>query len=92
MRIWYVYEQNAHDDLSSGARGLNFGLSLCLHPYFVYANGQGFCETVHMRRLISTFAGHLISIKKRFLAHKAATPAYTMLLSKESYSFKPNFK
>ena len=28
---------NAHVDIFRRARGLNFGLSLHLHPYFVYA-------------------------------------------------------
>ena len=32
---------NAHVDISSRARGLNFGLSLHLHPYFVFAISEG---------------------------------------------------
>ena len=39
---------NAHVDLSSRTRGLNFGLSLCLHPYFVYASSKDFVESAHM--------------------------------------------
>ena len=37
-RFWYLLQMpiiNAHADISSEARGLNFGLSLYLHPYFV---------------------------------------------------------
>ena len=36
---------NAHSDVSSRARGLNFGLSLHLHPYFVYASSEDSGET-----------------------------------------------
>ena len=32
---------NAHAVVSSGARGLNFGLSIHPHPYFVYASNEG---------------------------------------------------
>ena len=30
-----------HADVSGGVRGLNFDVSLHLHPYFVYVNSQG---------------------------------------------------
>ena len=43
---------NAHAEVSSGARGLNFDLSLHLYPYFAYASGEGSDETAHMRRLV----------------------------------------
>ena len=32
---------NAHFDLSSGAKDLDFGLSLHLHPYFMYVISEG---------------------------------------------------
>ena len=32
------HTQNMHVQLASEARGLNFGLSLHLHPYFVHAS------------------------------------------------------
>ena len=32
---------NAHASISSGDRGLNFGLGLHLHPYFVHASREG---------------------------------------------------
>ena len=37
---------NMHADKSDGVIGLNFGLSLYLHPYFVFANIEGSRETV----------------------------------------------
>ena len=56
ISVLIVYAQkphlNAHAEVSSGARGLNFVLSLHLHPYFVYASGEGSDETAHMRRLV----------------------------------------
>ena len=30
--------------------GLNFGLSLHLHPYFLYASSKGYGKSVHMCR------------------------------------------
>ena len=46
-----AYEQkpplNTHTDVSSRARGLNFSLSLGLHPYFVYASNEGSGESAH---------------------------------------------
>ena len=45
-----------HADISSRTRGPNFGTSLHLHPYFVYASSEGSGEYVHMRRLARTFA------------------------------------
>ena len=33
---------NVHADLSRRARGLNFGLSLHLHPFFAYITSKGF--------------------------------------------------
>ena len=40
----------SHAGLFSGARGLNFGLSL-LQPYFVYARSNGSGNSAHLRRL-----------------------------------------
>ena len=42
---------SAYADVSSGARGLIFGLSLRLHPYFMYASSEGSSETAHLCRL-----------------------------------------
>ena len=42
---------NAHADISRRARGLNFGLSLPLLPYFVYARRKGSGKTARMRSL-----------------------------------------
>ena len=41
----------SHSDISSGARSLNFGLSLDLHPYFVYASSEDSGVSAHVRRL-----------------------------------------
>ena len=41
---------NIHVQLSSGAKGLNFGMSLHLNLYFVYVSNEGSDETVHMHR------------------------------------------
>ena len=43
---------NAHADVFSGAKGLIFGLSLSLYPYFVHVRSIGFGETGHMHRLV----------------------------------------
>ena len=39
---------NIHADISRVANGLNFGLSLHLHPYFVYASREGTGESAHI--------------------------------------------
>ena len=44
-------ELNAHRDILSGARGLNFGPSLQVHPCFVYANSEGSTEYAYLKRL-----------------------------------------
>ena len=41
----------AHADVSSYARGLKFGLSFHLHPYFVHTSSKDSSEYAHMRRL-----------------------------------------
>ena len=41
-----------HIGVSSGARGIFFGLSLHLHPYFVYASSKCSGEPVHMCGLV----------------------------------------
>ena len=38
-------------EVSSWARGLNFGLSILQLPYFAHASSEGSNETAHMRRL-----------------------------------------
>ena len=40
---------NAHDDIFSLARDLNFGLSLPLYPYFVYASSICFLASEKLR-------------------------------------------
>ena len=37
---------NAHADISSNVRGLDFGLSLHLHPCFMYASSKGSGESL----------------------------------------------
>ena len=39
---------NAHADLPSEVRCLNFGLSLYLHPCIVYSSSDDFGVSVHM--------------------------------------------
>ena len=41
-----------HYDVSSEARLLNFSLNHHLHPYFVYASGEGSGEPMLMHRLV----------------------------------------
>ena len=41
-----------HAEISSGARGNKFRLSLHLYPYYVYASNEGSGESVLLRRLI----------------------------------------
>ena len=38
---------NANADVFSTARGLNFGLSLHLHPYYAHACSEGTGESAH---------------------------------------------
>ena len=45
-----------HADLSSMVRGLNFGLSLHQHSYFMYVSSEGYDESVHMYKLAGVFA------------------------------------
>ena len=45
-----LYRLNAHADTFNMAGGLNFGSSLHLHAYFVYANNEGSGESVQSRR------------------------------------------
>ena len=45
---------NIYADVSSDANGLNFGLSIHLHPYFVYASNKGLPESLLLADAIST--------------------------------------
>ena len=45
-----------HADVSVEARGLNFGLSLDLHPYFMYVSSKGSGKSGPMHRLTRAFA------------------------------------
>ena len=45
---------NIYADVSSDARGLNFGLSIHLQPYFVYASNEGLPEPLLLADAIST--------------------------------------
>ena len=49
-RLLGLYRLNAYADTFNMAGGLNFGLSLHLHAYFVYANNEGSGESVQSRR------------------------------------------
>ena len=42
---------NINSDVSSWVRGVNFGLRLHLHPYFVNARSKGSGKSAHLRRL-----------------------------------------
>ena len=47
---------NSQADISRRARAaLNLGLSLHLHPYFVYASSQDPGESAHLRQLAQAF-------------------------------------
>ena len=56
--VFIVYAQkrplNAHTGVSGGARGLNFGFSFHLDPYFVYASSEGAAESMHFCKLFET--------------------------------------
>ena len=43
---------NAHADISSETRGLNFGLSIYQLPYFMCASSKGSGYSAQMRRLV----------------------------------------
>ena len=45
-------------DVFSKVRGLNFGLSLHQHPYFVYMSSEGSGESAHMLKLRRILAAH----------------------------------
>ena len=45
---------NIHGDITSRARGLNFGPSLHLHPYSVYTSSEGSGESVCLSNAIGT--------------------------------------
>ena len=47
---------NDHADISSGARGLNFGLSLHPYPYLVYASSECSNKHARMRMLVCALA------------------------------------
>ena len=49
--VLIAYKQNAHADVSSGARDLKFGTCFHLHPYFVRASSEGSGETEHLHSL-----------------------------------------
>ena len=50
---------NAHADVSSMPRGLNFGLNLNLHPCFMYASSKVSGMTARMCRLVGALAVRL---------------------------------
>ena len=47
-----------NSDVSSGVRGLNFGLGLStsIFPYFVYARSVGLEKSVQLRRIVRAIA------------------------------------
>ena len=57
LYLSHIYASKVHTDVSSTARGLNFGPSLHLHPYFVYASSECSEESVHCR-LVRALAVH----------------------------------
>ena len=48
-------------DVSSGARGLNFGLSLHLLTYFVYARNDSSGETTLMHMLVNVISSKILN-------------------------------
>ena len=42
----FKYLINTHDDVYSKVRGLNFGVSLHLHPHYAYASSKDSGESV----------------------------------------------
>ena len=64
MRLCYFmcmlsHSLSMHAKLSSGARGLMFGLSLHLDPFYVCANNKGSSKIVHSCRLAWEFIVHV---------------------------------
>ena len=56
--IWNV-QKPPYADISSGARGLNFGLSLHLHPYFVFVSCEGSGEPAPFCKLSWALIAHM---------------------------------
>ena len=52
-----------HVEVSSRARGLLFGLSLHLYPYFAYASSEDSGESAHIRTPESSLLADAISIE-----------------------------
>ena len=53
MIFWYLsHMRETHPDEFSGAKGLNFSLSLHLHPHFVYASREYFDESAHLHLIV----------------------------------------
>ena len=50
---------NAHADIFSRVRGLNYVLNTHLVPYYVYVRSKGSGETAHVGRLAPAFPAHL---------------------------------
>ena len=48
---WPEYEISVNISYAMLARGLNFGLSLHLHPCLIYASTESSDESAYMRRL-----------------------------------------
>ena len=46
---------NDHAEVFSGKRGLNFGLSLHLHPYFLHRSNEGYCKSEQLHRPVWAF-------------------------------------
>ena len=65
---------NLHVELSIRARGLPFGLSICLSSHFVNASIEGSEETVLMCRLVWISAGCLCDKHQNFMClHQVVT-------------------
>ena len=50
--ICIMHSLNMHEQLSSGARGLEFGLLFYLCPYFISASCEGSGKTAHLNMLV----------------------------------------
>ena len=73
MRLWYLSSSvNSFFKRAYAAiqwvRCLNFGRTLRLLPYFMYANSEGSGETARMRRLTWAFAGRLCDKYQNFMS------------------------
>ena len=72
---------NVHCQLPSGARCLNFGLSIFLQPLYVCACSEGSGETVRMRRRVWAFDDQIFNKCQKY--HESAH-----FFTKQPFSFE----